>query len=75
MFNKTFVIVFVITIELRIFNQIVTSVSFEPKNENPPEMLKLCRRLCAKTAPLQSCRLGGSYLFMKYDVFRQNVFF
>ena len=58
----------VIKIELRIFDQIVTSVSFGPKTGIPPEMLALCRRLCAKRLHWQSCHLRGSYLFMKYDV-------
>ena len=63
----------VIRIEFRNFDQIVTSVSFGPKNGNPPEMLELWRRLCVKRLHWQSCRLGSSYIFMKYDVFRQNA--
>ena len=36
---------------------------------------EIIRRLCAKRLHWQSCLLGGSYLFMKYDVFRQNAEF
>ena len=31
--------------------------------------------VCSKRLHWQSCRLGGSHLFMKYDVFRQNADF
>ena len=69
----------VIRFGLRIRDQIGTSVSFGIKNENPPpppyEMLALWRRLCTKWLHWQSCRLGGSYFFMRYDVFRQNADF
>ena len=52
----------VIRIEHWIFNQIVKSVSVGSKKVNAE------RRLCAKRLHRQSYRLGGSYLFMKYDV-------
>ena len=45
------------------------------KKHQKCEMLKLWRRLCAKQLRWQSCHLGGSYLFMKYDVFIQNAEF
>ena len=57
--------------DFKLAYQISTSVSFWPKKRNS----KLCRRLCAKQLHRQSCLLGGSYLFMKYDVFRQNAIF
>ena len=65
----------VIRIELRIFDQIVTSVSFEPKNGNPPKYSNCEDKCVPKRLHWQSYHLGGSYLFMKYDVFRQNADF
>ena len=64
----------VIRIELRIFDKIVTSVSFGPKNGNQGNAEPLKTIVC-QTAPLTKLRLGGSFLFMKYDVFRQNADF
>ena len=65
----------VIRIELRIFGQIVTAVSFGPKtgmiNDQPGTLKTIVRQ----TAPLAKSPPGGSYLFMKYDVFRQNADF
>ena len=60
--------IMVISLSLRFVDQIGTSVRFWPKKS---EMLKLWRRLWAKWLHWQSCLLGGSYLFMKYDVFIQ----
>ena len=50
----------VIGIELRIFNQTVTSASF---------------RLKIKAGKVAASWEGGFYLFMKYDIFRQNADF
>ena len=63
----------VIRIELRIFDQIVTSVSFGPKTGIPHEVPKTFKTIVCKTAPL--AKLTPSYLFMKYDIFRQNADF
>ena len=60
-------------IELRIFDQIVMSVSFGPKNGNPPRNAGTLKTIVAKRLNWQTCRLGVSYLFMKYDVFRQGM--
>ena len=69
----------VIRFELRIRDQIATSVRFDIKNGNPPlnaGTLKTIVCICRNTyTQWQSCRLGGSYLFMKYDGFRQNADF
>ena len=64
--------IMVISLSLRFVDQIGTSVRFWQKKS---EMLKLWRRLWAKRLHWQSCHLGGSYLFMKYDVFIQNAEF
>ena len=78
--NHVLSMTMVIRIELRIFDQIVTSVSFGPNNGIPPKCWNLLwRRLCGKQLHWQSCRLGGggggSYLFTKYDVFKHNADF
>ena len=64
----------VIMIELSIFDQIVTSVSFGFQNGNPPQNAEALKTIVCQTAPLVAA-CGGSYLFMKYDVFRQNADF
>ena len=66
----------VIRIELKIVDQIGTPVSFWPK-KGSAETLKA---IVCQTAPLAKLPPawgggGGSYLFMKYDVFRQNTDF
>ena len=61
----------VISLSLRIVDQIGTSVRFWPKKLNA-ETLKA---IVSKTAPLTKLPSGGSYLFMKYDVFIQNAEF
>ena len=63
--------IMVIRLSLRFVDQISTSVRFWPKKW----MLKLWRRLWAKRLHWQSCHLGRSYIFMKYDVFIQNAEF
>ena len=65
----------VIRIELRIFDQIVTSVSFDIKNGNSPRNAGTLKTFVCQTAPRAKLPPGGSYLFMKYDVFRQNADF
>ena len=65
----------VIWIELRIFDQIVTSVSFGPKKWNPLRNAGTLKTIVCQAAPLAKLPLGGSYLFMKCDVFRQNADF
>ena len=67
----------VIGITLKIFDQIVTSVSFGRKNGDPPspKCWNFEDDCVSKRLHWQSCRLGSSYLFMKYDVFRQNADF
>ena len=65
----------VIKIELKIFDQIVTSVSFDIKNGNSPKNAGALKMIACQTAPLTNCRLGGSYLFMKCHDFRQNADF
>ena len=42
----------VIRIELRIFDQIVTSVSFWPRNGNSPRNAETLKRIVCQTAPL-----------------------
>ena len=64
--------IMVIKIEHKIIDQIGVICQFLAKKS---VMLKLWRRLCAKRLHWQSCHLGGSYLFMKFDVFRQNAEF
>ena len=68
----------VIGIELRIFDQIVGSVIFEPQNGNTPPPPK-CWNFEDDGVPNGSTgnvAAGGVLiLFMKYDVFRQNVDF
>ena len=58
-----------LSLGIRIFNQTVRSASFGPKNS---EMKKLWRWLWAKRHHWQNCCPGGSYLFMKFEVFIQN---
>ena len=62
--------IMVIKIELKIVDQIVTSVSFWPK-------LVKCWNFEGDCVPNGStgkvATWEGSYLFMKYDVFRQNA--
>ena len=67
----------VIRIELRIFDQIVTSVSFGPKTVIPPlpPNARTLKTIVCQTAQLAKLPPGGSYSFMKYDVFRQNADF
>ena len=63
----------VIRIELGIFDQIVTSVSFGPKNGNPPPKCWHFEDDCVPNGSTGKVAAWvGSYLFMKYDVFRQN---
>ena len=71
----------VIRFELRIRDQIGPSVSFDIKNGNPPPPPK-CWHFEDDCVPNGSTGKvagwgggGGSYLFMKYDVFRQNADF
>ena len=63
--------IMVIKIELKIVDQIGTSVSFWPKKWNA-ETLKT---IVCQTAPLAKLPPGFFYLLMKYDVFRQNAEF
>ena len=65
----------VIRIELMIFDQIVTSVSFGPKIGNLPEIWNFEDDCVPNGSTSKVAAWGGSYLFMKYDVFRQNAFF
>ena len=67
----------VIRIELRICDQIDTSDSFDIKNGNPPPpKTGSLKTIVSQTAPLAKLpHGGGSYLFMKCDVFRQNADF
>ena len=71
----------VIRIKLRIFDQFVTPVSFRSKNDNtpppPPRNAETLKTIVCQTTPLAKLRPGGggSYLFMKYDVFKQNADF
>ena len=60
-----------IRIELKIVDQIVTSVSFDIKNGNPHQNAGTLKTIVCQTAPLAKLPPWGSYLFMKYDVFRQ----
>ena len=61
-------------IELRIFHQIVTSFSFGPKTKIPSSQnAESLKTIVCQTAPLAKLQPGGSYLLMKYDVFRQNA--
>ena len=63
-----------IRIEIRIFDQIVTSVSFgsktpiHPPPPPPQKNAKSLKKIVYQTAELPP---GSSYLFMKYDAFRQ----
>ena len=41
-----------IWIELKIFDQIVMSAGFGPKNENPPRNAETLKTIVCKTAPL-----------------------
>ena len=65
--------IMVIRIELGMFDQIVTSVSFWPKKGNAETLKTIVCQLSplAKLQP-EAFSPGSSYLFMKYDVFRQN---
>ena len=64
--------IMVVSLNLRMYlEQIGTSVSFSQKKLNA-ETLKA---IVCQTAPLAKLPPGGSYLFMKYDVFRQNAEF
>ena len=69
----------VIRIELRIFDQIVTSVCFGPKTGIPPPPPPNCRNFendCVLNGSTgKVAAWGGSYLFMKYDIFKQNADF
>ena len=49
----------VIRIELKIFYQIVTSVSFGPKNGNPPRNAEILKTIVCQTAPLAKLPPGG----------------
>ena len=60
----------VVKFELRTVVQIDTSVSFWPKKV---KCWHFEGDFVRQAAHWQSCHLGGSYLFMKYDVFRQNA--
>ena len=65
----------VIRIELSIFDQIVTSVSFDiNKQESPSPKCWHFKDNC-QTAPLAKLKPEGSYLFMKYDVLGYNADF
>ena len=60
----------VIEIELKIVDQIGTSVSFCPKKWN----VETLKAIVCQTAPLAKLPPGGGgYLFMKYDIFRPNA--
>ena len=48
----------VIRIELRIFDQIVTSVSFGPKNMNPSRNAGTLKAIVCQTAPLALAAWG-----------------
>ena len=68
-----------IRFELRIKDQIDTSVSFDIKNGNPPRNADTLKTIVPKGS---TCKVaawwgggGSSYLFMKYDVLRQNADF
>ena len=52
--------------------ELVILTKLTDKKENG-EILKAT--VCQTAPHWQSCRLGGSYLFMKYDVFRQMPIF
>ena len=58
-------------------DQIGMSVSFNIKNRNlpPPPKCWHFEDIVCQTATLEKLPPGGSYLFMKYDVFRQNADF
>ena len=58
----------VIRIEVRIFDQIVSSVSFGPHNGNHPRNAETLKTIVCHMAPLAKLTPeGGSYLFVKYD--------
>ena len=67
----------VIRNELRIFDQIVTSVSFGVKNGNPPRNAGTLKTIACVPNGYTGIVVawGALYLFMKYDVFRQNADF
>ena len=68
----------VIRIELKIFDQIVTSISFDIKNGIPPPLRNAgtLKTIVCQTAPLAKLPPEvGSYLFMKYGVFGQKAIF
>ena len=67
----------VIRFELGIRDQIGTPVGFDIKNGNPPRNAGTLKTIVCQTSPLAKLSPGGggggrgSYLFIKYDVFRQ----
>ena len=65
----------VIRFDLKIWNQIGTSVSFDIKNGNPFRNAGTLKTIVCQMAPLAKLPPGGFLLFMKYDVFRQNAEF
>ena len=64
--------IMVISLSLRFVNQIGTSVRFWPKKVKCWNFDSDCEQT---RLHWQSCHLGGSYLFMKYDVFLQKAEF
>ena len=57
--NHVLSMTMVIRFELKIFDQIVTSVSFGPKNGNPPQNAETLKTIVCQMAPLAKLPHGG----------------
>ena len=73
--NHVLSMTIVIWIELRIFDQIVKSVSFGSKNGIPPPKCWNFEDDCVPNGSTGKVAHGCSYLSKNYDVFRQNAVF